>query len=177
MFILISKSTIEFSPAFIDSLGLSGLDVDVEEYLQFIQTIMAFSTSLGIFVGWLIGSLVLWILQAIFSSKIPSHERSFKTMITIVGWSFLPRIFNELIRLVIFVVLVKPATYVVNDLIDVSALNFPLGLAGDILFFADLIFYIWSVGLIYFAVKSIDPEGSHAVIISIIYAVFLFLFG
>lgn len=177
IYLLISKSTMEFSPAFVDSLGLSGLDIDMEEYLQFIQTIIAFSTPLGILFSWLLGSLVLWILQAIFSSKIPSHERNFKTMLTIVGWSFLPRIFNELTRLITFVFLVEPTTYVLNDILDVSALSFPLGIAGDILFFADLIFLIWGVGLVYFAVKSIDPEGSHAVIIGIIYAVFLFLFG
>lgn len=177
MYILISKSSLEFSPAFVESLGLSGLDIDVEEYGQFMQTIMAFSTPLGILVSWLIGCLVLWILQAIFSSRIPSHERNFKTMLTIVGWSFLPRIFFELIRLVIFAVLVEPTTYVVDDLLDVSALSFPLGFAGDILYFAQFIFFIWGVGLVYFAVKSIDPEGSHAVIISIIYAVILFLFG
>lgn len=177
MYIIISKSTIEFSPAFVDNLGLSGLDIDSEEYLQFMQTIMAFSTPLGFLFSWLLGSLVLWILQAIFSSKIPSHKRNFKTMLTIVGWSFLPRIFNELIRLIIFVVLVEPTTYVIDDLFDISALNSPIGLAGDILFFADLIFFIWGVGLVYFAVKSIDPEGSHAVIIGIIYAVVIFLFG
>jgi hypothetical protein len=53
----------------------------------------------------------------------------------------------------------------------------PLGIIGDLFFFVDIFFLIWSVVLVYFAVKSIDPEGNHAVIIGIIYAIFSFLFG
>ncbi len=177
MFILSSKTTIEYSATFYESLGFTGTDINAEEFIEFMKIFSAFSAPIGFFISWIIGSIVLWILQAIFSSKIPSHERNFKTMATIVGWSFLPRIFNELVRLVAFSVLVEPSTYEVNDILDLGAMSAPLGIVGDILFIADLFFLIWTVVLIYFAVKSIDPEGSHAVIIGIIYAVALFLLG
>ncbi|UCG90296.1 MAG: YIP1 family protein [Candidatus Heimdallarchaeota archaeon] len=174
LFILTSKTTIEFSSGLFESLGMSGADIDMEEYMQFFMMMTAFFTPFGFLISWIIGSIVLWILQAIFSSQVPSHERNFKTMATIVGWSFLPRIFNELVRLAAFIFLIEPSIVTIDDIWDLSAISAPLGIIGDILSFVDIIFLIWGVVLVYFAVKSIDPEGSHAVIIGIIYAVILF---
>ncbi|MHA2243630.1 MAG: zinc ribbon domain-containing protein [Candidatus Hodarchaeales archaeon] len=177
MFILNEKTTIIYSDTFYESLGITGMNIDMEEYMEFMKIFLAFSAPIGFFISWFIGSIVLWIVQAIFSSQVPSHERNFKTMATIVGWSFLPRIFNELVRLAAFTFLVGPSTLEVNDIIDLAAVSAPLGMVGDILFFAEIIFLAWAVVLIYFAAKTIDPEGSHAVIIGIIYAVILFFIG
>ena len=174
LYVLTLKTTIEFSPGFFESFGLSGADINMEEYMQFFMMLTAFFTPFSFLISWVIGSVVLWILQAIFSSQIPSHERSFKTMMSIVGWSFLPKIFSELIRLTVFAFIVEPSIVTINDIFDFAAINAPLGVIGDIFFFADIIFLIWGAILVYFAVKSIDPEGSHAVIITIIYAVILF---
>lgn len=177
LYVLTLKTTIEFSSSFFESLGLSGMDIEMEEYMQFLTILSAFFTPFGFFITWLVGSIVLWILHAIFSSRVPSHERNFKTMMSIVGWSFLPRIFNELVRLAAFALFIEPSTIIINDILDFSAMSTPLGIVGDILFFIDIIFLIWGIVLVYFAVKSIDPEGSHAVIIAIIYAVILFFLG
>lgn len=175
-FILYSKSTIEFTPAFYDSLGF-GMDGDMTEIVDLMNMITAFSTPFGFLFSWVIMSIILFILQAIISSQVPSHERSFKTTMTIVGWSFLPRIFSELIRLIAFTLFVEPSTHTVNDIFDLTLISAPLGLIGDMLFFMEIIFLIWGVVLIYFAVKSIDPEGSHAIIIGILYAVISFFIG
>ncbi|MFX1282227.1 MAG: YIP1 family protein [Promethearchaeota archaeon] len=177
LYVLTLRTPIEFSEGFFESLGISGMDIDMDEYMQFLMIVSVFFTPFGFFITWLIGSFVLWILQAIFSSQVPSHERNFKTMMSIVGWSFLPRIFSELLRLAAFALFIQPTTITINDIFDFTALSAPIGIVGDILFFTDIIFLIWGIVLVYFAVKSIDPEGSHAVIIAIIYAVILFIVG
>ncbi|MFX0014191.1 MAG: YIP1 family protein [Promethearchaeota archaeon] len=177
LFVLSSKSTIEFTQAFYDSLGFSGMDISMEEVVEVMTIFTAFFAPLGFIISWLIGSVILWILLSIISSQVPSHERNFKTIATIIGWSFLPRIFSELIRLILFSLFTEPTTYVVNDIFDLSSMSTPLGITGDILFFIEMGILIWGVVLIYFAAKSLDPEGSHAVIIGIIYAVVMFFLG
>ncbi|UCE13682.1 MAG: YIP1 family protein [Candidatus Heimdallarchaeota archaeon] len=177
LYILTLKTTIEFSPEFWESMGLSELDYDMGESMQIFMMMTAFFTPIGFFISWIIGSIILWVLLAIISSNVPKHERNFKTMATAVGWSFLPRIFNEIVRLVVFAVFVEPSTMVIDDLFDFSILGAPAGIIGDMLFFADILFLIWGTVLIYFAVKSLDPEGAHAVIIAIIYTVIIFFVG
>lgn len=178
LFVLNSKYTIEFSDTFMESFGLSGMEgFDMGEYMQFFMMFSAFFTPFGFFVSWIIASGVLWILHALISSQVPSHERNFKTMATVIGWSYLPRIFNELIRLALYFVFVQPSRLIIDDILDFGLMSSPVGVVGDLLFFIDIIFLIWGVALVYFAAKSIDAEGNHAIIIGIIYAVFSFFFG
>ncbi len=178
LFVLNSKINIQFSDTFMESFGLSGMEgFDMGEYMQFFMMLTAFFTPFGFIVSWVIASAVLWILHAIISSQVPSHERNFKTMATVIGWSFLPRIFNELIRLVAYFIFIQPSTLIIDDILDFSLMSAPVGIIGDMFFFVDIFFLIWGVALVYFAAKSIDPEGNHAIIIGIIYAIFSFLFG
>ncbi|MFX0171631.1 MAG: YIP1 family protein [Candidatus Hodarchaeota archaeon] len=177
-FILSSKATIQISEAFSDPFGIieSG-GFSAEEYVSTLIQLTPIFVPLGFFINWIIGGVVLWILQALISSHVPSHERNLKTELTAVGWSFLPRIFYEIIRTVIFAFFVEPFTIIADDIYDISVISAPISILGDILFFVDIIFLIWGVVLVYFAVKSIDPQGSHAIIIGIIYAVIIFFIG
>jgi hypothetical protein len=176
LYILISKASIQISESFSDPFGAAGSEgISAEQYVQMFIQIMPLASPIGYLSNWVIGGVILWIILAIVSSQIPSHERNFKTGLTIVGWSFIPRIFSELIRIVVYTVLVGPYTLIVNDIYDLTVISPPLGSLGLILSFMDIFFLIWSVVLIYFAVKSIDPQGSHGIITAIAYAVINFI--
>ncbi|MFX0122701.1 MAG: zinc ribbon domain-containing protein [Candidatus Hodarchaeota archaeon] len=176
LFLLFSK--VDFSSEFIEEffqtmyMGSStdlieGLDKEV--FLQTTLMMGAFMSPLGYIINWIvINSFVLWILHAIFSSQIPSHERNYKIMATIAGWSFLPLIFDELIHL-LYVVFFSPAITVTN-MAEFSALE-SFGSAEFIFLIISLIFQVWGAILVYFGSKSIDAEGYHATIIAILYVI------
>ncbi|MFX0210597.1 MAG: YIP1 family protein, partial [Candidatus Hodarchaeota archaeon] len=182
-FLLFSKVTFspEFTEDFFQSMGYSADLIegfDMESLMQTSLMMGAFISPVGYIVNWIIiNSIILWILHALISSQVPSHERNFRTIATIAGWSFLPLIFDELIYL-IFVVLFIPAT-TVNSMAELTALETlgSVGGAGLILLVISLIFQIWSAVLVYFASKSIDPEGYHATVIAVLYAIVPYIFS
>ncbi|MFW9902837.1 MAG: YIP1 family protein [Candidatus Thorarchaeota archaeon] len=174
-FLLFSKVTFtpEFTKDFFQSIGSStDLGIENESLMQMSLMMGALISPVGYIINWIIiNSLILWILHTLISSQLPSHERNFKLMATIAGWSFLPLIFDELIYL-IFVVLFIPAT-TVNSMAELTGLESlgSVGAAGLILLVISFIFQIWSAVLVYFASKSIDPERYHATIIAVLYAI------
>jgi hypothetical protein len=182
-FLLFSKVTFspEFTEDFFRSMGYSSDLIEGFEVESLMQTSLmmgAFISPVGYIVNWIIiNSIILWILHALISSKIPSQERNFRVMATIAGWSFLPLIFDELIYL-IYVVLFIPST-TVNSMAELTALETlgSVGGAGLILLVVSLVFQIWSAVLVYFASKSIDAEGYHATIIAVLYAIVPYIFS
>ncbi|MFX1506166.1 MAG: YIP1 family protein [Promethearchaeota archaeon] len=181
-FLLFSKVTFspEFTEDFFRGMGYSSdliEGIEMESLMQTSLMLGAFISPVGYIVNWIIiNSIILWILHALISSKIPSHERNFRIMATIAGWSFLPLIFDELIYLISIVLI--PAT-TVNSMAELTALETlgPVGGAGLILLVVSLVFQIWSAVLVYFASKSIDAEGYHAVIIAVLYAIVPYIFS
>ena len=146
LFVLNSKIDIQFSETFMESFGLSGIEgFDIGEYMQFFMMLTAFFTPFGFLVSWIIASIVIWILHAIISSKVPSHERNFRTMATVIGWSYLPKIFLELIRLVAYFIFIQPSTLIIDDILDLSLMSAPVGIIGDMMFFVDIFFLICEV--------------------------------
>jgi hypothetical protein len=171
----------EFTEDFFQSIGYSTDLIEGFEMESLMQTSLmmgAFISPVGYIINWIIiNSIILWILHTLISSQVPSQERNFRIMATIAGWSFLPLIFDELVYL-LFVVFFVPAT-TVNNMAELTALETlgSVGGIGIILLIISFIFQIWSAILVYFASKSIDAEGYHAIIIAILYAIVPYIFS
>ncbi|MFX0183893.1 MAG: YIP1 family protein [Candidatus Hodarchaeota archaeon] len=169
---------IEFTNEFYSSFGVSsemlgGFDVD--EFMRTTMMLSALFSPLEFLFNWLIGSLILWIILAIVGSQIPSYERNFRTSATIVGWSFLPRIFEEVINIVYnyFFVPIPSSTVTISNMTEFTAITTASSSEAFslLLVVLGLIFLIWSAILIYFAVKSFNLEGSRAVIAVVLYMI------
>ncbi|MFX1517574.1 MAG: zinc ribbon domain-containing protein [Promethearchaeota archaeon] len=174
---------LDFSQEFIDDMFSSvGYSAEMFEGMD-MQSLIQFSFMLGglfipviYIIGWIIvNTLILWGLHAIISANVPSHERNFKLMGTITGWAYLPRIFEEFVNAIIMAIFI-PQTEI-NSMSDLAALEsfevlgefgFILSLVSILMFFISL---IWGGILVYYASKAIDPEGSHAIVIVIIFSV------
>lgn len=180
---IILFSRIDFTPEFIDdmfsSLGYSSdmfddLDMDMQSFIRITFMLNGIFMPLSYLIAWIIvNTFILWILHAIISPEVSSHERNFKIIATITGWAFLPRVFEELIN-VFLVVFFIPQTEVSNmsDLTAIESFESAGELSPILLIISLLIIFIsliWSCLLVYFGSKTIDPEGSHAVVIIILY--------
>lgn len=173
-FILLSKTTIQLSNTFSDPL-LSTAGISAEEYIQILSSyVIPFSTAITFLIFWVISGLVLWIAQSLISSNIPAHRRNFKVQLTISGWSYLPLIFYELIKVIVITLLVEPSTFVVNELYDIALIGSLPDTIGLFMTIISIFFLIWRVLIVYFAVRTLDPEGSHATIITVVYAILVF---
>ncbi|NHJ01931.1 MAG: zinc ribbon domain-containing protein [Candidatus Heimdallarchaeota archaeon] len=176
-YILFSKMNITFSSAFFESMGMdpSGpLDPStLADIMQFSLLLGAFTAPLNFLFEWIINSLILWGLFAIISSSIPSYQRNFKTAATIIGWTYLPSIIEEIFNLAYYAFFIEPMTLTVNSSADLIAID-TIGTSGEtgiIFFVLGIIFHLLGVILIYFAAKAIDNQGSHAIFIALIYAI------
>ena len=175
-----SKVTPDFTDEFIRSVGYTS---DMSEFLD-LDTLMQMSLMigepLGFLVSWIIiDTFVLWGLHAVISSEVPSYKRNYKIMATITGWSFLPRIFEQIVNIILVILFVPPSTITINSMSDLAVLD-ALGLPDEIAlisFLFGLVIQLWSVVIVYFAVKSIDPIGSHAIMIVIAYALLPYVFS
>jgi hypothetical protein len=170
--------TEEFIADMFSSVGYSADMIEGMDMQSLIQTsfmMSGFFIPVTYIIGWIIvNTFILWGLHAIISSEVPSHERNFKLMATIAGWAYLPRILEELINLA-FVAIFIPQTEVSSmaDLVSIETfeslgeISLIFSLVTIVVFFITL---IWGGLLVYFASKAIDPEGSHAIVIVIIYS-------
>ncbi len=180
---VILYSKLVFTQEFIDEMFSSvGYSADVIEGMD-MQSLAQFSFMLGglflpvmYIIGWIIiNTSILWGLHAIISSQVPSHDRNFKLMATITGWAYLPRILEELVNAALVAIFV-PQTEVssMSDLVAIESFEslgefgFILSLVSMLIFFISL---IWGSILVYFASKVIDPEGSHAIVIVVLYSI------
>ncbi len=174
---------LEYTPEFYQSLGIPSDqlgNINMDDFLNMTFLISALVSPIEFLISWIISSVFLWILLALLGSHISSHERNFKISATIVGWSFLPRIFEETINLFynLFIVQAPTSPVEVSDFTEISTIT-TVGssdLFNIVFLFTSLIFLIWSVVLIYFAIRSFNLEASRAVLIAIIYAVLNYLF-
>lgn len=178
LFIVMSRvlPRIEFTDEFYASFGVSSEMLegfDVNEFMRTTLMLSALFSPLEFLINWIISSLILWIILVIIGSHIPSYERNFKTSATIVGWSFLPRIFEEVINIIYNSVFVPipSSTVIISNMTDFTAITAASSseVFSLLLFVINLLFLIWSAVLIYFAIKSLNLEGSRAVIAVIIY--------
>jgi hypothetical protein len=170
--------TEEFIADMFSSVGYSADMIEGMDMQGLIQTsfmMSGFFIPVTYIIGWIIvNTFILWGLHAIISSQVPSHERNFKLMATIAGWAYLPRILEELINLA-FVAIFIPQTEVSSmaDLVSIETfeslgeISLIFSLVTIVIFFITL---IWGGLLVYFASKVIDPEGSHAIVIVIVYS-------
>ncbi len=172
-FISLSKTTIQVSDTFSEPL-LATAGISAEEYIQILSSVIPFFTVIFYIIFWFISGIVLWIVQSLISSNIPSYRRNFKVQLTISGWSFLPLIFYELIEVIAVTLFVEPSTFVVNDLYDIALIGVPPDTIVFFMMVISIIFLIWRLLIVYFAVRTLDPEGSHATFITVVYAIFLF---
>ena len=176
IFLYFSKVTIvttpEFEQAYLSSVGLTPDMLEGIDLATLLQFSFMLGAPLGILIDWMVfNTLILWILHAIFSSQTPSYMRNFKTMVTITGWSFLPYIFEELIRLVYVALIVPQSSITITNFEELAILD-TLGITGifaSIFFLLWIGFNIWGAMIVYFGVKSNIPEGSNAIIITILY--------
>jgi len=185
LFIYFSKiiPMLEYTPEFYQSLGIPSDQlggININDFINMSFMFSALLSPIEFLISWIISSVFLWVLLALLGSHISSHERNFKISATIVGWSFLPRIFEESINLIYNLVIVQaPSSPIeVSDFAEIATIT-AVGSSDlfNLLFlFTSLIFLIWSVVLVFFAIRSFNLEASRAVVIAISYAVINYVF-
>lgn len=180
LFIYHSKVTIVLTDNFkqeFNEMMMGSSELGAESFIDFFVSLMPFMMVFGLFMNWIIfNGVILWILHSIISSGVPAHKRSFKTILTIIGWSSLPLILEELINFIYVLFFVSKSTITMNSLADLALLETieTTGSIGLILVVFSLLIQIVSVILVYFAVKSIDPYEYHAIVITVLYAILPF---
>ncbi|MHA2226011.1 MAG: YIP1 family protein [Candidatus Hodarchaeales archaeon] len=182
IFLYYSKVTIittpEFEQEYLSLVGFTPEMIEEFDLATLLQFSLMLGAPLGILIDWIvINTLVLWILHAIFSSQTPSYRRNFKTMVTITGWSFLPRIFGEAITLVYVAFFVPSSSITITSIEELAVLD-SLGITGIFYYIFFLIWIgvnLWGALIVYFGAKSNIPEGSNAIIIAVIYFIIPFI--
>ncbi len=174
LLIFFNKFDMQFTESFVDSipLGLGAEDASLEEFKGFYQYLLPISSIFAILLNWFLMSAILWILHVIFASDLTSDMRKFKKMATIVGWAQIPLIFTQSIAGLFY--LFSPGGEVVyNSLWEREIIT---SLSFDV--FSPIIMIvaiIWSVAMIYYAIKSLGSVKSNPLIICVIYGILYFI--
>jgi hypothetical protein len=172
--VILSKVTMTFTTEFRQSLvemfGTDASNMDMESLILFS---FFFSSLFGPFLLWLVNSLILYFLLVVFAPTVSSTQRNFKTSATIIGWTSVPQIVGEIFNVFYNLIFIPESTFEFNELGDIQNLTLttvsgPIEWVSLALNFAIL---IWGVLLVYWAVKSIFPQGNQPVIIAIAYIV------
>ncbi len=176
--ILFSKINIIFTPEFYTSWGFSEdilAGINIEDY---IKLTFLLSMPLNMLISWFIATLILWGVLSLFASNIPSHERNFRTIMTISGWATLPQFLGGILAILNNLIFVpNNITIQVNSISEMTAITSAgsVNPPFDLIFLVtDFIFLILTAVLIYFAIKSIRPEGNQAVFVTILYTIIWF---
>jgi hypothetical protein len=177
LLIFYSKFDIKFSESFLDSMvpfGMGTGDASIEELKDFYRYLLPISSIFAILLNWIIMSIILWILNAILASDLPSEIRRFKKMATIAGWAQIPLIFTQIITMLFY--LFSPGGEVIYNSIwereIISSVS--IDVISPIIVIAAI---IWSVALIYYAIKSLESAKSNPLVICLIYGIlYFFLF-
>jgi hypothetical protein len=173
LMIFFSKYEIIFSESFFTFLPTN--ETDITEYMDLYKVLLPISSPISTLINWLILSLLLWLLHAIFASDLNSNARNYKTMATIVGWAQIPMIINQVITIIYNQFLLSSGGQVVFRSIGEMEISAPGG-GADVLFDTlllgiEILLILWSLVLIYYAIKSLGSFKSNPIVICAIYGV------
>ena len=128
-------------------------------------------------VRWLIYTIILWVLFTIFASDLASHDRNFKKMATITGWAQIPMILQQVTSILLYTFFLTDGEIVYQSMTEISIVvggEIP-GLLNLMVQGIQIFLLLWSVLLIYYAVKSFGSLRMNPATISAIYGVILFV--
>lgn len=169
--VFLSKVSITVFPQFSqDFQEIVPSDFDFESYLRFSLIIGSF---IGPIVLWLVDSAILYLLLVILAPTVPSSTRNFKTTATIAGWASVPQLAGEIFNIIYNILFVQGMTIELREIGDIQNIVVPIvsGPIDWILSGFEIGLLIWGVLLVYWALKSIVPQGNQPVIISTLYIV------
>ncbi len=175
---LLDKATITFTAGFFESLGtpLGSSELDFTEFGEIFSIYMMIFLPIIFVIQWLIFSAVLWIINMIFASNMPSTERTYKKMATIVGWAQFPLILLQILLIIIVVVFLSPGEIIYNSIFEIetivsSTTTFPVIILLDVF---DLMVFFWGVILVYFALNPQRSFGTNPAAICLVYGIVVF---
>ncbi|MHA1227056.1 MAG: YIP1 family protein [Candidatus Hodarchaeales archaeon] len=178
--ILFSKITLNMTDNYFASLGIPPGAIsegEIESMMSMIPVITAISAPIGFIINWLINGVILWILHVILASRLDPKSRSFKKMLTIIGWSFLPNSIEGVLNIFYYLFFISPQTITVNSNADLQAMAAIMSnnLASMILMIISIVMFVYSIILIYFAIKPTESQGANPIAISIVYILISFI--
>jgi hypothetical protein len=179
MVIMLSKMKITLAPTFFDSLTAdfdpSVFNINELEQMLVISTPM-FAPLETIF-RWLLYSTILWVLFSIFASDIASPDRNFRKMATITGWAQIPMILQQITTILLYSFFLTDGEIIYQSMTEISILaggEIP-ELINLLLQGFQVLLLLWSVLLIYYAIKSTGSMKTSPATISMIYGITLFI--
>ncbi len=179
MVIMLSKVKITLSPTFFDSLT-TNLDPTIFNINQ-LEQMLAISTPMfapiETLVRWLLYSIILWVLLSIFASDIASPDRNFRKMATITGWAQIPMILQQITSIVLYYFFLTEGEIVYHSMTEISIVagGEITGLLNLLVQGIQIFLLLWSVLLIYYAIKSLGSMKTNPATISMIYGVVMFV--
>jgi hypothetical protein len=178
--ILFSKMNVTISPTFYDSLpnDLNPVEFDINNLNQILTISIMILAPLMFLVQWLLYSIILWVLIAIFASDILSSDRNFKKIATITGWAQIPMILQQITAIVVSTFFMTDGTIEYQSITETVITGGELPLLIDLLEQVIQIFLLlWSVLLVYYGIKSIGSMKTSPATISMIYGIVIFIFS
>jgi len=178
--ILFSKITINLTDEYLRSLGIPSGAIsqsELESMMEMVTLMSAFFAPIGLLINWFIDGVILWILHAILASRLPPESKSFKKMLTIIGWSFLPKSIEGILSIFYNMIFISPQTITVNSNADLEAMTLVMstGLLSMILMIINLVVFVYGIILIYFAIKPTESQGANPLAIVIVYLLISFV--
>ncbi len=176
--IFFSKYEIIFSDSFFNFLPGTE-EINLSEYMELYKVLLPIFTPISTLMNWLVLSLILWLLHKIFASDIDSKARNYKTMATIVGWAQIPMIIYQFITIIYNMFFVSRGGQIIFQSLGEMEIISPEGgtsfLFDALLFGIEIMVILWSLILIYYAIKSLGSFKSNPLAICVIYGVLSFL--
>ena len=178
MVIMLSKMKITLSPTFFDSLT-TDLDPSVFN-INDLEQMLAISTPifapLETLFRWLLYSIILWVLFSIFASDIASPDRNFRKMATITGWAQIPMILQQITSILLYSFFLTDGEIVYQSMTEIRIVTGgDLELLNILLLGIQTLLLLWSVLLIYYAIKSVGSMKTSPATISMIYGIVMFI--
>ncbi|MFW9854082.1 MAG: YIP1 family protein [Candidatus Thorarchaeota archaeon] len=172
--VFLSKASMTFYPEFYQSLEQMGLPLtssfDFESYILFSFFI---GSLIGPLIFWLLNSGILYLILVVMAPNTPSPPRNFRTTATIAGWASVPQIVGETFNIFYNLIFVPETSFEFSDFEDIQNIALPV-VSGPIEWVSlalDAGLLIWGVLLVYWALKSIFPQGNQPVVIAVGYIV------
>ena len=175
LLIALGKITLTFTSEFFESMGspLPSEEFGPREFGEMFKILMMTFLPVIFIIQWLLFSAVLWVCNAIFASDLPSSERTYKKMATIVGWAQFPLIILQIVMIIIIIGFLPSGEIIYHSMFEIEAVvsvtnSFPSALVLNLV---DLFVFIYGVILVYYTVKSQSSLKGNPVAISIVYGI------
>jgi hypothetical protein len=153
-------------------------DLNPSEFVSLFNQLMLLFTPIAQILNWLLYSLVLWILVALLASDIVPRRRNFRTIASIAGWGQLPILFQQLVMIGYNLLLLPRGEIIFHSVFEIEARVLEttslIEIFDYILLGIEFFTLLWSIFLIYYAVKSLGSMKSNTSLICIVYAVIIF---